>query len=162
MSLFIAPRLTRLVRSLFASCLLLAVAAQTSAAPALKVSDATLQLPIPGTHNSAVYLRLVNTGSEPATLVGVTTTIAEKAQLHSHTNIDGMMRMRPVDSLTIAPGETVVFESGGYHIMLLGVQPSLASGDTVELTLKFDDGSTTSAMARAVSRYDRADHSHHH
>ena len=168
MSLNIAPRLTRVAHLVIALWLFLVVPtqaaepAQSVAVSGLKASNATLQLPIPGTHNSAVYLHLQNTGTKPETLVGVSTAAAAKAQLHSHTSVDGMMRMRPVESLTIAPGKTLVFESGSYHIMLLGVEPSIATDDTVELTLELDGGKTAQIMARAVSRYDGADHTHHH
>ena len=126
------------------------------------VTDAVLALPIPGTHNSAAFLRLENTGTEPLTLVRVTTNAAAKAQLHSHANVDGMMRMRPVESLVIAPGKTLRFQSGGYHIMLFDVQPTIASGDTVALTLEFESGATKSVQVVVTSRYDGADHSHHH
>ncbi|WP_339616497.1 copper chaperone PCu(A)C [uncultured Gilvimarinus sp.] len=128
----------------------------------VKATEAVVQLPIPGTHNSAVFMRLHNVGKTPLTLVGVNTTAAAKAQLHSHTSVDGMMRMRPVESLALAPGQTQVFESGGYHIMLFDVQAELASGDSVDLILEFAGGATKTVQAVAKSRYDNADHSHHH
>ncbi|WP_049723653.1 copper chaperone PCu(A)C [Gilvimarinus polysaccharolyticus] len=151
-------------------CGFLAIPAHAGAAPekasatvvTVSVTDAVLQLPIPGTHNSAVFLRLTNTGAAPLTLVGVSTSAAAKAQLHSHTKVDGMMRMRPLESLSIAPGQTLVFESGGNHIMLLDVQRTLTSGDIVALTFEFADGATQEVQVAVTSRYDDVDHSHHH
>lgn len=125
------------------------------------VSDAVLQLPIPGTHNSAVFLKLHNNGAAPVTLVGVSTAAAEKAQLHRHTQVDGIMRMRPVESLPLAPGQTQVLASGGYHIMLFNLAPGLTSGDTVTLTMQFASGATQIVQATAQSRYDNTGHGHH-
>lgn len=126
------------------------------------ITNAVLQLPIPGTHNSAAFLQLTNKGATPLTLVGVSSSAAAKVQLHSHSNVDGMMRMRPVESIAIAPGKTLLFESGGFHIMLFDMQSTIASGDTVVLTLEFEGGATKTVQATVTSRYDGADHSHHH
>jgi copper(I)-binding protein len=51
----------------------------------------------------------------------------------------GMMEMRPVGRVEIPAGETVSFEPGGYHVMLLGLAQPLATGTTVEVTLTFED-----------------------
>jgi copper(I)-binding protein len=130
--------------------------------PQVSVTDAVLRLPIPGTHNSAVFLTLHNKGAAPVALVGVSTAAAEKAQLHNHTQVDGMMRMRPVKSLPLAPGATQALASGGYHIMLFNLAPGLTSGDTITLTLEFASGATQAVQATAQSRYDNAHHGRHH
>ena len=49
-----------------------------------------------------------------------------------------MMAMAPVDQLEIEPGDTVTFEPGGYHLMLLDVSGMPAVGESVELTLSFE------------------------
>ena len=50
----------------------------------------------------------------------------------------GMMTMREVDRIEVPAGETVVFEPGGYHVMLLDLAEPLEVGDTVEVTLTFE------------------------
>lgn len=48
------------------------------------------------------------------------------------------MRMREVtDGVAVAPGTTVKFAPGGYHIMLMGLKQPLKAGDRFPLTLKF-------------------------
>lgn len=50
----------------------------------------------------------------------------------------GAMTMQELTSgLPLTAGETVAFEPGSYHVMLLGLVEPLEVGDTIELTLDF-------------------------
>lgn len=51
-----------------------------------------------------------------------------------------VLAMRKIDQLTIASGETVEFAPGGYHVMLIELERTLAWGDRFALTLHFADG----------------------
>jgi periplasmic copper chaperone A len=87
----------------------------------------------------AIYLTITNTGTEPDTLQGaVSTPAADHADLHEMKMENGISEMRPVKSLTIAPGKTVTLEPNGYHIMLTGLKAPLKEGQTVPLTLTFE------------------------
>ena len=53
-------------------------------------------------------------------------------------HMDGAMVMQELtDGLALAAGETVTFEPGGYHVMLLDIAEPLEVGDEIELTLEF-------------------------
>ncbi len=78
-------------------------------------------------------------------LVGVRTNRG-RAEIHESYMEADLMRMRPVASVAIESGATVVFEPGGLHIMLFDL-PGLAPGDVVDLTLQFDDGSDVAVSA---------------
>ena len=52
----------------------------------------------------------------------------------------GNMTMQEVESIEFPAGETVVFEPGGYHVMLLGLVEPLEVGDTFDVTLLFESG----------------------
>lgn len=52
-----------------------------------------------------------------------------------------MMKMREVPSIDIKAGGQTELKPGSYHVMLIGMQQALKDGDTVSLTLNFDDGS---------------------
>ena len=54
----------------------------------------------------------------------------------------GNMTMQEVDSIDLPAGEAVVFEPGGYHVMLLGLASPLEVGDTFDLTLLFESGAS--------------------
>jgi copper(I)-binding protein len=65
------------------------------------------------------------------------TPVAEHAELHQMKMDNGVMEMRPVPDLPIAPGQTLVLEPNGYHVMLEGLKAPLKEGETVPLTLTF-------------------------
>lgn len=49
----------------------------------------------------------------------------------------GMMMMREVDGVALPAGERVVFEPGGYHLMLIGLAAPLEVGTTFDIELEF-------------------------
>jgi periplasmic copper chaperone A len=91
-----------------------------------------------GAKNAAAYLTLQNGAGEPDRLVAVNSPVAEKAQIHETSNDGGIMKMREAaDGVTLAPGESVAFKPGGYHIMLVGLKNKLDDGQHIPLTLTF-------------------------
>ncbi len=88
--------------------------------------------------NGAAYLTIVNHGKVPIRLVGVSSPVARRAQLHTTIMADGVMKMRPVKAIEVAPGETVILKPGGYHIMLMGLRQPLEVDDHFDLTLQFE------------------------
>ena len=103
----------------------------------------------PGNAKSgAIYLTVTNTGTTSDTLEGIASTpAAEHADLHEMKMANNVMEMRPVKSLTIDPGKSVVLQPGGYHIMLTGLKGPLKEGQTVPLTLIFDHAGTQQVTA---------------
>lgn len=53
---------------------------------------------------------------------------------------DGMMSMQEVSAIAIPAGETIALAPGGFHIMLFDLASDLTTGDSVELTLSFENG----------------------
>lgn len=99
--------------------------------------DMEMDMPPGGTH--AVYGVFSNRGDQTLRLVGGQTDAAEFIEIHETQVEDDIARMMPIDGLEIAPGETINFEPGGYHIMLLGLQLDLMTGDVITLTLFYED-----------------------
>ncbi|MGO8917455.1 MAG: copper chaperone PCu(A)C [Stellaceae bacterium] len=85
----------------------------------------------------AIYLTITNTGSAPDTIESASTPAADKAELHEMKMENGVMEMRPVRSLTVAAGKSVVLQPGGYHLMLTGLKAPLKEGQTVPVTVIF-------------------------
>lgn len=67
---------------------------------------------------------------------------------------DGQMRMQELaDGLALNGGETVSFEPGSYHVMLLGLVAPLVDGEQFDLTLEFanaDDVKVTVEVAESA------------
>jgi periplasmic copper chaperone A len=84
------------------------------------------------------YFSITNNGSVPDRLVGGSTPVAKKFELHQMSNENGIMKMRAVESgLEIKPGQTVTLKPSGYHIMLVGLDKPLKQGDRFPATLDF-------------------------
>lgn len=87
----------------------------------------------------AVYLTVSNSGTVADTLTAMATPAAEKAELHETKMANGVMEMRPVPALPIAPGQSITLDpASGYHIMLVGLKAPLREGDHLTLTLTFE------------------------
>jgi len=85
------------------------------------------------------YLKLINTGTAPDRLVGGTSEIAGKFEIHEMSMDNGVMKMRPLaNGIEIKPGQTVEFKPGGYHLMFVGISKPLEQGKRVKGTLEFE------------------------
>lgn len=68
---------------------------------------------------TAGYCDITNNGTEPATILGFEGPV--RVAMHETKHEDGMVRMRPLSRLTIAPMSTLSLAPGGKHLMLFGV-----------------------------------------
>lgn len=88
--------------------------------------------------NSAIYLTLLNGGDSDDRLIGVETAIARAAEIHESEMKDNIMHMHPVAGVAIPAGGRAELAPGGLHVMLVDLQQALADGDTIEVTLTFE------------------------
>jgi hypothetical protein len=106
---------------------------------ALKIGHPWARPTPTGAIAGAGYLTITNTGKAPDRLLGGTTPVSDKLEVHEMSMTGGVMRMRPVEGgLTIAPGQTVELKPGGYHIMFIGLKKPFKLGDHLTATLKFE------------------------
>src|SRR5690606_41294834 len=84
---------------------------------------------------------------EPRRLVAAQPAVAQASQLprpvpEARAGAGGethqVMRMEDAGPLALAPGERLLFEPGGLHVMLVHLAQALSGGDRFELTLLFD------------------------
>lgn len=125
----------------------------------VRVDGAYINVPVPGTQNTAAYFTLRNLADKPVSLVSVEVDVAQRAELHSHTTKDGMMQMRREEQILIPAQSSVAFASGSYHVMLFDLQRSIQTGEELQLLLTFADGKQLVATAKVKSIFDKA---HHH
>lgn len=136
-------------------------AAETSTADhqGLMVQDAVANL-MPGM--GAVYLTVMNHGTEDDRLLRIETPLTEVVETHESIDEDGMMKMVPhPDGFAIPAGATLVLQPGGKHIML--VEPGeVAEGAGVPLTLHFEKAGAMEIEAAVMPMGGGADHDHGH
>ena len=117
----------------------------------LVIDGAYVRATPPNAQNSAAFLQLSNHSTELATLVSVSSSRAKKVELHNHLLLDGMMKMRQVESIEVAPMATVALQPGGYHIMLMGLTEPLVVGQEVSFTLTLLSGEELTFVAPVKS-----------
>lgn len=110
----------------------------TVRAGSLQVGHAYAPVSIGAGKTGAVYFVIVNETETPDRLISAKTPAARKAEVHNHLMQDGIMKMRKVDGLEIAPDHRVMFKPGGYHLMLFGLNEPLKEGASIEVELKFE------------------------
>jgi copper(I)-binding protein len=114
--------------------------AQAQSTPSVEIDHPWARATLAGTKTGAAYMTFVNKGDADDHLVGASTPVAEKAELHEMVLDNGVMKMRPIASLDLKPGSTTVLAPGKYHVMLIGLKHPLKPGDTFPLTLKLAKG----------------------
>ncbi|CAN5374198.1 hypothetical protein BH10PSE13_BH10PSE13_25500 [soil metagenome] len=82
----------------------------------------------------------IHAGPDPVTLRDVTTEAAVRVEMHDSVMKNGLMKMERIDSVDIPAKGVLKFEPGGRHLMLWGVNPSVAATGKVTLTLLFSNG----------------------
>ncbi|WP_372399182.1 copper chaperone PCu(A)C [Azospirillum sp. HJ39] len=112
--------------------------------------------------NGGAYLSLTNGGTAEDRLLAASTPVAEKAELHTHLNENGVMKMREVPAIAVPPGETVKLAPGGLHVMLLGLKQPLVKGSNFPLTLRFEKAGNVdvevAVQAAGESKPEHGDH----
>jgi copper(I)-binding protein len=119
-------------------------AAHAEDAPGYKLG--TLQISQPwsratpkGAEVAGAYFKITNTGTAPDRLVGGSSPVAGRFEIHQMSMDNGVMKMRPVQGgLEIKPGESVELKPGSYHVMMLDLKQPLNKGDHVKATLTFE------------------------
>lgn len=120
----------------------LALAALSAVAHSFKLGEIDIGHPYArptreGQMVGAGYLKLANKGPVDR-LISATSPAAGSVEIHSMSMEGDVMKMRQVDAIEIATGQTVELKPGGYHLMLMGLKAPLKVGDKFPLTLKFE------------------------
>jgi periplasmic copper chaperone A len=128
--------------ALFALCATAIAHAHGATAGDVSIGHPYATPSVPGANNGAAYIAtLENTGKQPDRLLRVSTPVAARTELHTMSMDDGVMRMREVDAIAVAPGTPVKMRPGqGYHIMLMGLKKPLKEGESFPMTMEFERG----------------------
>lgn len=104
----------------------------------------------PGAQISAAYGMLTNHGDQTVTLSTVSSEISGTAEMHEVIADGDQRRMAQLESINIAPHETLIFKPGARHIMLLDIAAPPVEGEIVEICAVSAAG--TRACTEAVVR----------
>ncbi|SBW81470.1 transporter [Pseudomonas veronii 1YdBTEX2] len=129
---------------------LLGLAAHASAQ--VQVSDAWVRATVPGQPSSGAFMTV--TADSNSRLLRVASPVAKDVQIHEMSMKDDVMRMGPVDSITLPAGTPVKLDPDGYHVMLMGLTGQIKEGDQVPLTLTVENakGERQTVEVKAAAR----------
>jgi copper(I)-binding protein len=92
-----------------------------------------------GSSVAGAYMNISNKGTAADRLIGGSTEVAARFEVHRMNMENGVMTMRPVEGgLEIKPGATVELKPGSFHVMLVGLKKPLEKGQRVKATLEFE------------------------
>jgi copper(I)-binding protein len=140
-------------KSVLAFSLLLGVS--VSAMAQTRVDDAWVRTTVQGQPTSGAFMRI--TADTDSKLLSVRSPVARDVQIHQMSMTDDVMRMGPVDSVSLPAGKAVSLDPDGYHVMLMGLTGAIKEGDQVPLTLTIENDKgvreevQVSAPAKAMS-----------
>lgn len=134
------------------AALIAGVTVACAAQAQVTVTDAWVRATVAQQKATGAFMQL--TAAKDTRLVAVTTPLTPKAEVHEMAMQDNVMRMRQVTALELPAGQLVALKPGGYHVMLLDLPGQVKAGDTVPLTLVFEDktGARQSVEVKAPVR----------
>ncbi|MEM8631357.1 MAG: copper chaperone PCu(A)C [Pseudomonadota bacterium] len=130
-------------RSFFTLCAALCIAgiglAEAQSAKVM-VDDAYARVSRPGAPTGAAFMQLMNHGTEEDRLIAAASDVAERVEIHTHLmDANGVARMVEVeDGIAIPAGEAHALARGGDHVMFMGLNRTLETGDEISVTLTFE------------------------
>jgi copper(I)-binding protein len=159
--------MTKITRVLVA-LLALALSATLALAHGYKLGTLEIKHPwakatVAGQPVAGGYMSVINTGSEPDRLVGVTSDVSGNIQIHEMKVENGVMKMGELpDGLEIAPGATVELKPGGLHVMFMGIKAPFKEGESVKAVLTFEKAGTVEVEFKVdAAKPGDATHKHH-
>lgn len=116
---------------------LLSLTASAWAQTTVKVEDAWVRGTVASQKASGAFMKL--TASQPLRLVEAQAAVAGVTEIHEMAMDKDIMLMRAVNVVELPAHRAVEFKPGGFHIMLQDLKQPLKAGETVSLTLTFED-----------------------
>jgi copper(I)-binding protein len=124
--------------------LLAAALFSTGALAQVTVLEPWVRATVPQQKAAGAFMRLQSATAQR--LVGVSTPVAGRAELHEMAMENHTMRMRQVDGIDLPAGKPVNLASGSYHVMFFDLKRQLKEGETVPVTLVLQEGAKKSSV----------------
>lgn len=152
--------LTRLALIAAATALGAAASAQTA------IHDAWVRGTVAQQKASGAFMHITSAGG--GKLVSASSPVASVVEIHEMVMDGNVMKMRAVAGLELPAGKTVELKPGGYHVMLMDLKRPLREGESVPVTLTFEDRAgrkqivEVSASVKALTAVPASDAAHKH
>lgn len=160
----------RLTLALTGSLLMAATAAFTAPAAAkdftaggIKISGPWTRVPPPSAKVAGGFMTLTNSGTAPDRLIGGSSPVAGRIEIHEMALDGGIMKMRELtNGLEIKPGQKVELKPGSYHVMFMDLKQAPKQGTPIKGTLVFEKAGTVEIEYKVEPLGAKAASEHHH
>jgi copper(I)-binding protein len=136
--------------SLLLASLTFSAGALAASADNVTVHEPYVRLAPPNAPATGAFMVIKNNGDKDVKVLKADNPASKVTELHTHLNEGGVMKMRPVAAIDIKAKSEAVLQPGGLHVMLINMNAPLKEGDSVPITLTFDDGSSKKVDAKVV------------
>ncbi len=140
-------------KAIVSTLVVLAFNAQGAVNDHISIADGFVREVPPNQTISAAFMTLHNEDMNDHKVVSASSPAAKVVELHTHSNDNGVMKMRQIPEIGVPAGGEAFLKPGGLHIMLIDLTGPLATNKPVPVTLKFEDGSekTVSLPVKSVN-----------
>ncbi|MDQ7729511.1 copper chaperone PCu(A)C [Halomonas sp. SpR8] len=122
----------------------------------------------PGAATGGGFVTITNSGEGSDTLVGATSSLTDRVEIHTMEMDGDVMRMQHLPGgVEIPAGETVTLAPGGLHLMFMGLSSPIEEGQPIAVTLEFQHAGSIEAELQVVPvgaspEGEDGDHGDHH
>jgi len=104
--------------------------------------------PSPSAATNAAFYMTINNPGEADQLISADSPACGVTELHEmYDKGEGVMGMRPVEGIEIPADSTVTLQPGGLHVMCIDRLEDFSPGDSIQLTLEFQNAGTMTVDA---------------
>jgi len=126
----------------------------------VRVSDVWVRLPAAKSRPGGAYFRM-EAGSEGTRLVGLSSPSVRWIELHETSMTGSKTKMKERKEVEFPSRGELVFEPGGRHAMLFGINARVKAGDRIPLTFSFNVAPPITVEAEVLAAGDEAPHGGH-
>lgn len=106
----------------------------------IEVSGLYIKQTPPNSKTSAIFLVAKNNSDKDIDLLGATSGLSDRIELHTHIAKGKKMVMSKVDKITIKAGQSVELKPGSDHIMLFNIKEQVTKDSKIGVVLNFSNG----------------------
>jgi copper(I)-binding protein len=112
----------------------------TAQQTAVVVRDAWVRPPAASKDETALYMTIENTSADKRAVVSVMCDVAKVAEMHKMSMDGKLMKMTQIAQIDVPAKGKASLKPNSMHVMLVGMKARPAVGDSLDGTLKLDDG----------------------
>jgi len=146
--------LYRLQQKLIRSALLSAAlfTSLNALAQTVQIQEPWVRATVKGQQATGAFMKL--TSQSPMRLIQAQSPVAGLVEIHEMKMEKDVMKMAAIAGLDLPAGKAVDLKPGGYHVMLMQLKQEIKEGETVPITLVFEnkEGKKESVEIKAQTR----------